>query len=94
MKRPTFRNRARALTLLAEAAHQHGLPEPTYIAQWQRDGWHFQFDSLADLTQWALWADAVIETRPLGDEIGHRANGVIYDVPVDLLFAERVAVSA
>ena len=86
---------AEALHLVLTSAREHDMPEPTLLYMGNATGRIQLFlASLADLTAWAMWAEAAIEDFPHQGSIQHHAKGAIYDVPVELVFVERAAVSA
>lgn len=75
---------------LAREVRERGLPAPTLVDQ-RSGGWSIVLSSLADLTEWAKWADATIsdsEPHDLGYGLGlgvtHSADGIVLDVPVRL----------
>lgn len=75
--------------LVAAAAREGDLPEP-YTATIGEHSIGLQLASVADLAQWAQWAEATIaeaEPHQYLDQwaVHHRAEGTIYDLPVDLV---------
>jgi hypothetical protein len=72
----------RAAKLILEHADRIGLPAPFTITV--ADGAvSFGFDTLADLTDWALWMETQIDehTLPSG-QVQHRAEGVALEQPL------------
>ena len=92
--------RARALVYLLELAERHGLPMPDDAEPGSGnvvmpadivgpsgdpfDRVPLDFDSLADLVDWAMWAEAVVEdvTGVDGQHLGYGFDATIDDIPV------------
>jgi hypothetical protein len=75
---PPIMTNALAVHLILTEAHRAGLPMPTHFTGANRTYDHYasldlHFDSLADLTEWALWREATIETRERPEVTHHMA---------------------
>lgn len=79
---------------VAQSAIEHDLPEPI-VVRIDSDGVDVILGTIADLAQWAGWADATIaegEPKPYGKRgewiVHHEAVGTIHDLPVRLASVE------
>lgn len=98
---PVYRHAAQLGWLMAQA-HARQMPAPEFVNVMNADWSHvpsikLSFDSLADLTAWAQWADAVIEDLigPGDTFLGYGFEGAINEVRVTCsYFAESREVSA
>lgn len=92
---PVYRHAAQLGWLMAQAhARQMPAPDGAYFGDtdWQHvPNIKITFDSLAALTAWAQWADAVIEDLiGVGDAfLGYGFTGAINEVRVDCMFHTR-----
>lgn len=80
-----------AWTVVARAAQEQGLPEP-WVANVGRYDVGLHLSSVADLAQWAQWAEATISSFIYDDgktSRHYRAEGSIYDLPVTLVAVEQ-----
>lgn len=91
---PIYRHAGQLAWLFAQA-DRHELPPPRY-AHTANDDWDhcpnldLRFASLADLTAWAMWADAVIEDQ-IGTNgfVGYGFEGAINEVRVSCMYFTR-----
>lgn len=77
-----------AVSLLLNRLQDVGLPLPTYYAV-AEIGAFLHFDSLADLTDWALWAEACIDEQQFTTGLHHSTAFKHEGLDVELLYVDR-----
>lgn len=85
-------NNARAAGTVMTVAEAHELPMPSIVTLYDfKDGLCVHFDSLTDLTAWAVWADEPVAQRGGGDDsaIHHVFTGEILDCPIDACYIDH-----
>lgn len=77
---------ARAALTILEHAARIGLPLPFNATVTTQGPPTFHFDNLAEVTDWAKWMEAQIESESFPDgSVHHRARGAALDHPIKVV---------